>query len=32
MRSFPQALKSTDIKGDLKTMKNGSFINLDGVC
>lgn len=32
VRSFPQTLKSTDIKGDLKTMKNDSFINLDGVC
>lgn len=32
MHSFPWALKSTDIKGDLKTMKNDSFINLDGVC
>lgn len=31
MHSFPHALKSTDIKGDLKTVKNDSFTNVDGV-
>lgn len=31
MHSFPHALKSTDIKGDLKTIKNDSFTNVGSV-